>query len=245
MLEFNRGFCSVTVLPLLFAAGLLSGCVVGGPQVGPRTAGGHREHTVSSKSDGQGHVAAEGYVYVSDEQFEDDGDFGLGVMLGARAGATSIRVADAPSSAVGLADEAHTDFIVTWKKFGVGVEGALGAEAATVKGVQYSIGGWGASMFGQYSIVQPLFLTAGIGKQFGTVSRRTDEQAALDKDISADANLIRVYGGVSWIFSDSPGTQWGVALQLRHTASGAAMANKLDLSWKSTGLLGEIMYLKF
>ena len=200
---------------------------------------------MSSKTDGEGHTAADGFHFNKDESFEQSDGFGFGIVLGARVGPTSVKVADAPSSTTGLADEAHTDFMVSYRRFGLGVEGGLGSESGKVQGVQYSIGGWAASVFGQFSIVQPLFLTAGIGKQFGTVSRRTDDPAAANKDVSADASLIRVYGGVSWIFSDTSTTQWGLALQLRHTASGDAMANKLDLSWKSTGLLGEIMFLKF
>ena len=239
----SRRLSASTCLFFALVALVTQGCVVGGPQVGPGTAVGQRQSTVSSKTY-NGQTAAEGYHF-NVEETREHGDFGWGIELGARAGITSVKVAEAPSSAIGLADEAHTDFMLSWRRFGFGVEGTLGAEGAVVNDIHYSIGGWGASAFGQFSILRPLFVTAGFGKQFGTVSRQTEANGEVATDISAAANIWRMYGQLSWIFSDSATTQWGLNLELRHTFSGDALAGARDLSWQSTGLLGEVMFIKF
>ena len=222
----------------------LVGCAVGGPQIGPGTAAGYRTTTVNTKSY-NGQTAASGYHYEVDQSSEH-GDFGLGVMLGVRAGPTFVKVASAPSSGVGLADELHADFMVSWRRFGLGVEGTVGAEAVTIDSLKYSIGGFGASVFGQYGIAKPFFLTAGIGKIFSGVSRHTDDASVRQQDVGADdASLVRAYGRATLIFSDSDSTQWGAALELRYTASGDAMVGNLDLAWKSTALMAQVLFVKF
>ncbi|MGZ3417453.1 MAG: hypothetical protein ACXWUG_01660 [Polyangiales bacterium] len=219
----------------------LVGCAAGGPQIGPGTAAGDREHTV--------YTTVDPTHYTKREEFFEHGDFGLGILLGFRAGPTSAKVAAASSSAVGLADELHTDFLASWRNVGFGVEATLGAQSVTVDGAKYSFGGFGGSLFLQYSLAPLLFLTAGVGKTFANVSRHTDDPAALHTDVSTqNASIVYGYGGISWIFSDSMTTQWGIAFQLRYTLTtgdATSDSDNLDLSWKSTALLGQILFAKF
>lgn len=226
---------------LILGAVLFAGCAVGGPQVGPQTASGYHTSEQFHFVTGNAQIGGTGYNEIHEVHT------GFGMLFGAKAGVAFANVGGQHAPAKQTA-EAHFDVMYSINRFGFGLSSSYGYELASVNQQDYNLAGLGLAAFGQFGITSSLFVNAGIGRLFlARVSRAQQPGDSLSSAFNDDADVTpyRAFGRLTWIFSDSVDTQWGSAVELRLTRTGAAVIQTVDVQWASTSVVAQILYIKF
>jgi hypothetical protein len=176
------------------------------------------------------------------ERHYEASDVGMGLQLGLRAGATHASVGDM-GSGNGFGVDAHADFVVAGERWGAGLTGGYTSDRVFFSGEDISFVGFPIAAYGQFAVHPRFILHAGSGYVLGGSIVR--QEANGRPGGSVDANAVRAFGGMTWVFSRESSRDFSLRIEARGNFGADAAMDGQRMTWNSLGVLAEIVWVTF
>jgi len=172
----------------------------------------------------------------SERSYQSGGVNG-GAELGVRTGMMSAKLSDT-KSASGLATDLHADLVVGADKWSASLTGGYTSDRMFDDANSYFFSGFPVGVVGAYGW-QKIFFHAGVSRVFAASIKN------IDSDVSTDVGAWRGAAGVTFVLKRSEANDFALRFEGRLTKSSSAMLEGSDVSWSSTGILGEVVWHTF